>query len=120
MEKVTKGLDIKVIMPLWEQNTTKVLEDEVETGLRSVFTCLGKKWFTKDWLGRELNKESAEELKALSKQNGVDPCGENGEYHTMTIDGPDFKEVIDISKFTKHEHDDRLYITISEFGMKKR
>jgi len=120
MEKVTKGLDIKVIMPLWEIDTTKVLEDEVGTGFRSVFTCLGKKWFTKDWLGRELNKASAEELKALSKQNGVDPCGENGEFHTMTIDGPNFKEEIDISKFAKHEHDDRLYITISEFGSKPK
>ena len=74
MDRVTEGLDIKVIMPLWEQNTTKVLDDEVSTGFRSVFTCLGKQWFTEEWLGRELNVNSAKDLLALSEKNGVDPC----------------------------------------------
>ena len=120
MEKVTKGLDIKVIMPLWEQNTTQVLEEEISSGFKSIFTCLVKKCFTPEWLGRELNVNSAKELMALSEKNGVDPCGENGEFHTMTIDGPIFKEVIEISKFTKHEHNDRLYITISEFSLKPK
>jgi diphthine-ammonia ligase len=46
MDKVTEGLDISVIMPLWEQDTTKVLEEEVSTGFRSVFTSLGEEWFT--------------------------------------------------------------------------
>jgi diphthine-ammonia ligase len=120
MDRVTEGLGIKVIMPLWEQNTTEVLNDEVQTGFRSVFTCLGKQWFTKEWLGRELNKASAKDLIELSKTNGVDPCGENGEFHSMTIDGPTFKEVIEISMFTKHEHNDRLYIKISEFCLKPK
>ena len=56
----------------------------------------------------------------LSKKNGLDPCGENGEYHTMTIDGPTFKDTIQISKFTKHEHNDRMYTIISEFCLKPK
>jgi len=120
MDRVTKGLDISVIMPLWEQDTKKVLEEEVTTGFRSVFTCLGQKWFTEEWLGRELNKTSYKELMTLSKKNGVDPCGENGEYHSMTIDGPTFKEIVEISKFTKEKHDDRLFIKIKEYSLKPK
>jgi diphthine-ammonia ligase len=118
MDKVTEGLDLKVIMPLWEEDTTKVLDEEVSSGFKSVFTCLLKNCFTEDWVGRELNMNSVKDLKALAKEKGMDPCGENGEYHTMTIDGPIFKEKIEISLFTKKQTDTRLYIEISEFCLK--
>lgn len=120
MDKVTKGLDLKVIMPLWEEDTTKVLDEEVSSGFKSVFTCLVKKCFTEEWAGRELNMNSVKDLKALAKEKGMDPCGENGEYHTMTIDGPIFKEKIEIGKFTKKQTDTRLYIEISEFCLKPK
>ena len=120
MDKVTEGLDISVIMPLWGQDTSKVLKEEVSAGFRSIFTCLGREWFTEEWLGRELNETSVKDLEALAKESGVDPCGENGEYHTMAIDGPIFKEVIEISKFSKEKHDNRLFIKISEFSLKPK
>ena len=120
MDKVTEGLDISVIMPLWEQNTRKVLDEEVSSGFRSIFTCLGQQWFTKEWLGREINENSVKDLKALAKETGMDPCGENGEYHTMTIDGPIFKKTIEISKYTKKKRNNRLFIKISEFSLKPK
>jgi diphthine-ammonia ligase len=120
MDKVTKGLDISVVMPLWEKDTGEVLDDEVSSGFKSVFTCLGREWFTEEWLGRELNKNSVKDLKALAKEKGVDPCGENGEYHTMTIDGPIFNEAIEISKFSKEKTDTRLFIKMSEYCLKPK
>jgi uncharacterized protein (TIGR00290 family) len=101
MDKVTKGLDISVIMPLWDQDTSKVLSEEISVGFRSVFTCLGEKWFTEEWLGRELNKVSVEELRALAKESGMDPCGENGEYHTMTVDGQFSKKLLAFQNLAK-------------------
>jgi diphthine-ammonia ligase len=120
MDKVTEGLDISVIMPLWEQDTRKVLNEEISSGFRSIFTCLGRQWFNEEWLGRELNKNSVKDLKALAKETGMDPCGENGEYHTMTIDGPIFKEKVEISKFSKEKHNNRLFIKISESSLKNK
>lgn len=118
MEKVTKGQNIELIMPLWEQNTTKVLDEEILSGFKSVFTCLVKKCFTEEWLGRELNKTSVKDLKALAKETNMDPAGENGEYHTMVIDGPTYKQPIEITKFTKEQSDTRLYIKINEYNLK--
>ena len=120
MDKVTEGLDLQVIMPLWKEETGKVLDEEVSSGFKSVFTCLVKKCFTEEWAGRELNMNSVKELKVLAKEKGMDPCGENGEYHTMTIDGPIFKEKIEIRKFTKKQTDTRLYIEIGEFCLKPK
>lgn len=120
MDKVTEGLGISVIMPLWNQDTSKVLDEEISSGFKSIFTCLGQQWFTEEWLGRVLDKNSVKDLKALAKETGMDPCGENGEYHTMTIDGPSFKEAIEISKFSKEKHDNRLFIKISEYSLKPK
>ena len=120
MNKVTEGLDISVIMPLWNQNTSKVLNEEVTSGFRSVFTCLGQQWFNEEWLGRELNETSVKDLEALAKKTGMDPCGENGEYHTMVIDGPTYKQPIEISKFSKEKSDTRLYIKINEYRLKPK
>ena len=120
MDKITEGLDISVIMPLWEEDTSKVLDEEVSSGFKSVFTCLVREKFTEEWLGRELNQTSVKDLKALAKKTGMDPCGENGEYHTMTIDGPIFKERIEVSKISKEKTDTRLFIKIGEYFMKQK
>jgi diphthine-ammonia ligase len=120
MDKVTDGLDISVIMPLWGQDTSKVLKEEVNSGFKSIFTCLGQQWFSEEWLGRELNENSVKDLEALAAEKSVDPCGEKGEYHTMVIDGPIFKETIEISKFSKEKHENRLYIRINEFSLKPK
>jgi uncharacterized protein (TIGR00290 family) len=120
MDKVTEGVDISVIMPLWGQDTSKVLKEEVSAGFRSIFTCLGQQWFNEEWLGRELNASAVKDLEALAAETGMDPCGEKGEYHTMVIDGPLFKEAIGITKFSKEKHDNRLYIKINEYSMKPK
>ena len=120
MDKVTEGLDISVIMPLWNQDTSKVLDEETSSGFRSVFTCLGQQWFTEEWLGRELSKNTVKDLLALVEEHGIDPCGEKGEYHTMAIDGPIFKEAIEISKFSKEKQNTRLFIRISESSLKSK
>jgi uncharacterized protein (TIGR00290 family) len=114
METVTKGLDIKVIMPLWEQDTRKVLDDEMSSGFRAVFTCVKQPFFTKDWIGRELNKDTVKNLLTLAEKTGMDPCGENGEYHTMVIDGPTFKNPIKIPNFTTEKSETRYYMKATE------
>jgi diphthine-ammonia ligase len=116
MESVCNGLEISAIMPLWGQDTRMILNEEVSEGFRGIFTCLKQPWFNEEWLGRELNKNSVKDLLALVDEYGIDPCGENGEYHTMAIDGPIFKEAIQISKFSKEKQNNRLFIRISEFS----
>jgi len=111
MEDVTEGLEVKIIVPLWEQDTFKVLEEEMSL-FRAVFTCVKKPFFTIDWIGKELNKDTMKDVLALVEKHGIDPAGENGEYHTMVIDGPIFKKPIKISEFIRKEKDERFYMKI--------
>ncbi len=120
MNKVTEGLDISVIMPLWGQDTSKVLNEEVTVGFKSIFTCLLQGWLGEEWLGKELNENSAKELQVLAETTGLDPCGERGEYHTMAIDGPIFKQAIEISKVSKEKQDNRLYLIIDECSLRPK
>jgi diphthine-ammonia ligase len=114
MESVCEGLDIKVIMPLWEKDTFEVLDEEMSEGFRAVFTCVKQPWFTEEWIGRELNKDTVKDLLALTEKHGMDPCGENGEYHTMVIDGPIFKKPIKIPAFTKEKSETRFFMKVTE------
>ncbi len=120
MDKVCEGLDISVIMPYWGEDSFKVLNEEMSAGFRSIFTCVKEPWFNEDWLGRELNATSAKEVEALAKEFGIDPCGERGEYHSMVIDGPIFKEAIEIWKFSKEKEGNRLFIKIKEASLKPK
>jgi uncharacterized protein (TIGR00290 family) len=112
MESVCEGLDIEVIVPLWNQNTFQVLDEEISEGFRAVFTCVKQPWFDKEWIGRELNQNSVKNLLHLVKKYGIDPCGENGEYHTMVIDGPIFQETIRIPKFIKQKEGSRFFMKV--------
>ena len=111
---ICEGLDIKVIVPLWEKDTFEVLDDEISSGFRAVFTCVKQPFFTKEWIGKELNKDTVKDILTLVEEKGLDPCGENGEYHTMVIDGPIFKNSISIPEFTKEQAQERFFMKIKE------
>ena len=112
MESVCEGLDIEVITPLWGQDTSQVLNEEISEGFKAVFTCVKQPWFDKEWIGRELNQNTVRDLLTLVKKHGMDPCGENGEYHTMVIDGPIFKETIRLPEFTKQKTGSRFFMKV--------
>ena len=119
-ESVCEGLGIDVILPLWDAETNRILDEFVSQGFRAIFTCVGRPWFTEEWLGREFNKDSVEALKMLSREYRIDPCGENGEYHTMVIDGPSFKEAVEVSKFSVKERNQILFMQVEECSLKPK
>ena len=93
---------LSLIMP--NENPTKdtydVLKEEINAGIKPVMTCINLNYFGKEWLGRPLDNQSIEDLKAVADKHGIDVCGEDGKgYHTMIIDSPLFKSTIEIGKF---------------------
>jgi len=105
IDDVCKDTGVKVIKPLWEQDRLTLVEELVDKGFRVIFTSVKKPWFNEEWIGREIDTETIEELKTLNRKTGMDICGENGEYHTMTIDAPFYKNAITVSKFETEETD---------------
>lgn len=85
---------IEVYHPLWKESRRKIIEEFVDEGFQSIIVTLNSKLVPKEYLGRVFDKSLIEEFRDL----GIDPCGENGEFHTAVIDGPIFKKPLKLNQ----------------------
>jgi uncharacterized protein (TIGR00290 family) len=83
---------MKGIFPLWGRDTTELVRYFITLGFRAVVTCVDSKVLDKGFIGRTIDEEFLAELPP-----GVDPGGENGEFHSFVYDGPIFKRRIDFT-----------------------
>ncbi|WP_285008100.1 adenine nucleotide alpha hydrolase [Pedobacter faecalis] len=86
-EKQLAELNITAKFPLWKQDTRTLLETFINLGYRTIVVCAQER--LQDFCGRVIDHDFLNELPA-----DIDPCGENGEFHTFVFDGPIFKEPI--------------------------
>lgn len=80
------------VFPLWGRSTSQIAEDFLRLGFRAVTTCIDEEKLCERFLGRTLDRDFFAELPP-----GVDPCGENGEFHTLAFGGPVFSHDLDIA-----------------------
>jgi uncharacterized protein (TIGR00290 family) len=85
-ERMLAGLDMQGIYPIWARDTAALAREFVGLGFRAVLVCVDLEVLDASFAGRELDRALLDELPA-----GVDPCGENGEFHTFVYDGPGFR-----------------------------
>lgn len=90
-EEKLSGSGIKPIFPIWNMPTDKLSREMIGSGLRAVITCINPKQTPQEFVGREFNEAFLDSLPGT-----IDPCGENGEFHSFVFDGPMFKEQIEI------------------------
>jgi len=77
------------IFPLWRRNTAELAHAFVDLGFKAIITCVDSNVLDKIFIGRAFDKQFLSELPVT-----VDPCGENGEFHSFVYDGPVFQEKI--------------------------
>ena len=92
VERVCGDIGIKAVEPLWNRPAEILVEEFINTGFKTIIVSCQADKFNEDFIGRELDSGLLAEL--VSKK--ICPCGENGEFHTFVIDGPIFKERIEI------------------------
>lgn len=85
-EQRVQAAGLEHVEPLWGERPGQLLNEFVEMGGRAVVTCIDLATLDQSWLGRSVDRRFVEEVAAL----GIDPCGENGEFHTFAFDGPMF------------------------------
>ena len=81
---------MKGVFPLWKMDTTIIINDLISRQFKTVICCINDGYLGEEWVGKEIDKSFTQQLPV-----NVDPCGENGEYHTFCYDGPLFKKKID-------------------------
>jgi uncharacterized protein (TIGR00290 family) len=80
---------IDALFPIWGLKTDQLARDMVDAGLRAYITCVDTSQFDRSFAGQTYDRSMLESLPA-----GVDPCGENGEFHTFVYRGPMFSRAI--------------------------
>lgn len=103
-EKNLNKLRMKGIFPIWKRNTLELAHTFIDLGFKAVITCIDSKILDKSFVGRPFDKKFLSELPP-----GVDPCGENGEFHSFVYDGPIFKKGIPHEKGKVVLRDERFY-----------
>jgi uncharacterized protein (TIGR00290 family) len=83
---------MKGVFPIWKMDTKDLINDFINLQFKTVICCTNDGYLGKEWIGRRIDKSFLDELPA-----NVDPCGENGEFHTFCYDGPVFKKEIDFT-----------------------
>jgi len=96
--------NMNCFFPIWNIETKQLARTFIAAGFKAVTTCVDTNALGKEFVGREINEGF---LSALPK--GVDPCGENGEYHSFVYDGPIFKKPIPFSLGEKVLRENRFY-----------
>ncbi|MEI6949477.1 diphthine--ammonia ligase [Paraflavisolibacter sp. H34] len=80
---------LQAVFPLWKRNTRELMEEFLSLGFKTVVVCTKAEVLDASFAGRIIDRDFLNDLPP-----GVDPCGENGEFHTFVFDGPIFKKPV--------------------------
>lgn len=94
---------------LWQRDPVSVLEEFVGAGFRAVVTSVWLKLLGRQYLGRQVDRSF---IADIVREEGVEPCGEKGEYHTLVYDGPCFREPLRFSTHGIHEEPDNIFLDV--------
>jgi uncharacterized protein (TIGR00290 family) len=110
-ERTLAAIGMTPIFPLWGRDTRQLAETMIACGLAAHIVCLDPKRIPARFAGRRFDAALLEEL-----PTDVDPCGENGEFHTVVTEGPIFRAPIRVSVGRTVERDGFVFTDVIPTG----
>ena len=108
-EKVCNAANLKAFLPLWQQDRVDLVYQMIDAGIETMIVSCNLE-MGESYLGQIVTKELAIEL----QEKGIDPCGENGEFHTLVIYCPLFKSKINVPEFRKVTYENYCFLVWEE------
>lgn len=87
VERVCAEAGARALLPLWQRDRQRLMGDLLEAGFEAVIVAVRDEILSPDLLGRSIDADLIEDIVAA----GSDAAGENGEYHSVVVDGPLFR-----------------------------
>jgi uncharacterized protein (TIGR00290 family) len=106
-DEVLRTVGAKPLFPLWKRDTEWLARRFVGRGYRAVVTSVDTTQLDPAFLGRSYDDAFLEDLPAT-----VDPCGENGEFHTFVVDGPPFSAPVPVEVGEQHGEGRMQYVRL--------
>ena len=85
-------IGMEALYPVWGRNTHELIHEFLDLGFQSLIVCVDPRKLSPDFAGRKIDRALLADL-----PQEVDPCGENGEFHTFVFDGPIFQRPVVLS-----------------------
>lgn len=108
-ERQLAGTGLDPIFPAWNLPTDKLAREMIRVGLRAKITCVDPRILPPAFAGRDFDEEFLKDLPSK-----VDPCGENGEFHTFVYDGPMFRSPVPVEVGEVVERDGFVFADLFE------
>jgi len=108
-ERQLKTTELRPLFPLWGIPTAQLAREMIRAGVRAKITCLDPAKLDPSFAGREYDGSFLDSLPA-----GVDPCGENGEFHTFVYESPIFSRPIEVRTGQVVKHDGFVFADVAE------
>ena len=97
-------IKMKGFFPLWGKDTTELAHEFIDLGFKAIITCVDSEHLDGKFVGKEFDRDFLSKL-----PEKVDPCGENGEFHSFVYDGPIFEYPIRFEIGVKVLRENRFY-----------
>ncbi|KAI9013700.1 hypothetical protein DFJ74DRAFT_771562 [Hyaloraphidium curvatum] len=98
-ERVCGAAGLQAVLPLWGGDRRALVREFLGAGYRAVVVVVDGRYLTEEFVGREFDAEFVDSL-----PHGVDPAGENGEFHTFVYDGPAFARPVEWRRGKKEKY----------------
>ena len=118
VDRICQDLHIDLILPLWKENSEKIVNEIIDAGFEVILVSVRDGFLGKEWLGRRIDDKFLADLKKANST--VDACGENGEFHTLVLDGPIFKKKIIITKSDPIHKEGYWFMNITNFDLQEK
>lgn len=106
-ERQMAGTGLKAIFPLWQLPTPALAAEMITAGVRAKVTCVDPTQLARSFAGRDFDQSFLGDL-----PSSVDPCGENGEFHTFVYESPVFKHPIAVETGDVVERDNFVFADV--------
>ena len=108
-EKNLEGTGLQALFPLWDLSSEESSTAFLDAGFKATVVCVDSSQLDSSFTGAEYDKSLLQRL-----PEGVDPCGENGEFHTFVYDGPLFKEQVEFKVKNTYVRNERFWYAAFE------
>ena len=109
INRVCSEMEIEPVFPLWGEDTGDLLKEFIAEGFQTIVVAVNNQMLDEQWLARIINTEFYNDIINL---NGIDPCAENGEYHSFVFDGPLFKKPVKFTHGEKYAKGKHLFLKL--------
>lgn len=111
------AIGMNVFLPLWHKSRMEVMELLFRFHFKVILTLVKSPWLNETFLARKIDLELIEEFRILGKENGLDLCGEQGEYHTMVLNGPGYRSPVSLNAYQIVRHEEMFHLSENDLSL---